>query len=146
MTDRFDNLSTAELAAIEASTRAELKELVDALERRILAEAPVRVGRTYRIGPPPPGKRLDPSFTKYEGRTIWVRYLRVQRGATGLYPGAWYLAVSGPLKRPGRARTGMAAGSYTSVHPDVLASRLELSTEAEAPPDPYDRPRRDPAG
>ncbi len=134
---RFDNLSTDDLAAREAAARAELKELEEAIRARILSEAKVKIGKTYRVGPP--SRTIWPWHAKYEGRIIWVRYLKAERDRTHLSAGPWVLIASGPLKRPRKGLSGLDRGHYSSVHPDVLAARLLLDTEAEAPPDPYDR-------
>ena len=131
MTDRFDNLPTDELATREAAARAELAELEEALKARLIAECPVKIGKAYKIGAPT--DRIWPWMKKYAGRIMWVRYLAVKRDVTGLHPGPWAVAAQGPLLRPtvSEIRYGWAGGRYTSVHPDVLASRLDLSTESD---------------
>jgi hypothetical protein len=51
LTNRFDNISTDDLLARELETRAELRELQDAVRARLIAEAKERIeiGKVYRV-------------------------------------------------------------------------------------------------
>jgi len=49
MTDRFDNISTADLLAREMDDRKALRELQDAIRDRLKAEAGIEIGAVYKI-------------------------------------------------------------------------------------------------
>lgn len=49
MSDRFNNISTADIAAREAEVRAEAYDLGCALRARLIAEAGIEIGAVYRV-------------------------------------------------------------------------------------------------
>ena len=117
MTDRFDNLATADLLAREHEVRAELEELRAAIKRRLIAESGIIIGRVYRVAD---------DERSLAGRLIWVE--GVNAGLRGpirseeFYCFAW-----------GRMNGRSAAGDgWTIKRQNVTASRLTLVDPANA--------------
>ncbi|WP_099863867.1 hypothetical protein [Pararhizobium haloflavum] len=73
MSGRFDNISTADLIAREAETRAEAYDLLCALRERLVAEAKakIEIGSVYRV-----------SHGRFAGRKLLVK--GIGAGVAGL--------------------------------------------------------------
>lgn len=129
---RFDNLPTQDLRDRFEAAEREWEELEAALTARLLAESPVKLGKTYRVKPN--------TVCGYGGRTICIRYLRVERGWHG---DRLELVAEGVLKRPTITRNGYFRGAYTSKHVSVLPEFLDLSSEGDAPKERWPHERHD---
>ncbi|RWX72511.1 hypothetical protein [Mesorhizobium sp. M2A.F.Ca.ET.039.01.1.1] len=61
MTDRFDNIPTADLLAREREARREAEALKEAVRDRLKAECTIEVGAIYRV-----------TAGRFAGRRLWV--------------------------------------------------------------------------
>jgi hypothetical protein len=132
VTSRFDNLSADEMLARHRELVDEKIALEAAIKDRLVAECPVKIGKTYLIGKP--DGRVWPWAVRYKARRIFVRHILADW--SNYYPDKpWKVFASGPLERPSISptRNGHCGGRYTSTHQQVLASRLELETERDPP-------------
>lgn len=82
MSDRFDNLSTADLAAREAEARADAYDLRTALRDRLVAECTIEKGAIYRVASGRFAGRLlkveginaGVEGTDFRGRNPWITF------------------------------------------------------------------------
>jgi len=69
MTNRYDNYPTDALVDTALAMRKDLRELDEAVSARLIAESPVKIGKTYVVKPEKP--KLTRGFQgQYIGRRI----------------------------------------------------------------------------
>lgn len=122
--DRFGNLSLEQLLERDREARADIDALRKAIEARLLAECPIKIGKVYRFGA---GEAVLPWK---RGKEFLVCSLRVDNFASFLHVPRYAVGIHGfnALKRS-------TAGDGFGIKASVLQSwrLLDLSSERDGP-------------
>lgn len=119
MTERFDNLSEEELLKREKEAFAEHKDILAAIEQRMLARCPIKTKKIYRV-----------AEGRFKGRRFLVNHIRFQFDYYWDNEGCW-VSADGVLERSRPAKIGARDGKFGYKNFQLDADRLDASTESD---------------